>query len=469
MVCLAHVASLLGFALSLKSYLKVHHMEHLGFPIETVVIFVTVVILSLFIDHFAHRKDHEVSLTSAALWSCFWILVSIGFGGYLYYHHGIEMASLFFTGYVLEKCLSVDNLFVIMAIFSWFAIPNQFRHRVLYWGVLGAFFFRGIFVFIGASLMSISHWVDLVFAALVAYSAIMMLRSGDDEEEIEDYSNHIAYRGVRRFFPLWPRLHGHDFFISREHAKAEAKTQNIKIEGMAHKVGVVATPLFLCLAVIEISDVMFAFDSVPAVIAVSREPLIIYSAMIFAILGLRSLYFVLEALSRYLQHLEKAVIILLFFIAFKLAYSVFNDYFGWGMEISPHVSLIIVLSILAVGIIASIIWPAEDNKENESNVESASALLATEGIATPTAASDSTADQTTTGADTQISQTAASSSSEQESASTKSSPDATADAKSDVAAESDLSPKTTPASSDTSTVSAASATSATDEKPNTNA
>lgn len=343
-------------------------MEHLGFPIETVVIFVTVVILSLIIDHFAHRKDKEVSLSSAAIWSCFWILVSIGFGGYIYYHHGIEMSSLFFTGYVLEKCLSVDNLFVIMAIFSWFAIPNRFRHRVLYWGVLGAFVFRGIFVFIGASLMSISHWVDLVFAALVAYSAVMMLRSGDEEEEIEDYSNHIAYRGVKRFFPLWPRLHGHDFFISREHAKAEAKSQNIKIEGMAHKVGIVATPLFLCLAVIEISDVMFAFDSVPAVIAVSREPLIIYSAMIFAILGLRSLYFVLEALSRYLQHLEKAVIILLFFIAFKLAYSVFNDYFGWGWDLSPHLSLIIVLSILAIGIIASVIWPAPA-KEGEENAD----------------------------------------------------------------------------------------------------
>lgn len=377
-------------------------MEHLGFPIETITIFIVVVVLSLFVDHFAHSKDKEVSLTSAVLWSCFWILISIGFGIYLYIHHGIEMASLFFTGYVLEKCLSVDNLFVIMAIFSWFAIPNKFRHRVLYWGVLGAFFFRGVFVFIGASLMSISHWVDLVFAALVAYSAIMMLRQGDEEEEIEDYSNHIAYRGVKRFFPLWPRLHGHDFFISRTHAKEEAKKQNIKIEGMAHKVGVVATPLFLCLAVIEISDVMFAFDSVPAVIAVSREPLIIYSAMIFAILGLRSLYFVLEALSRYLQYLEKAVIVLLFFIAFKLAYSVFNDFFGWGWDLSPHVSLIIVLVILAIGILASVIWPApaegsEENAENAIANQTAGEPL----VAAQASASNEATTANTANADTQ--------------------------------------------------------------------
>lgn len=332
-------------------------MEHLGFPLETVILLGVIVVVSLLIDLYAHRADKEISFKSAALWSCFWIAISIAFGGYIYYHHGAAMASLYYTGYVLEKVLSVDNLFVMMAIFSWFSVPNCFRHRVLYWGVIGAFVFRGIFVAIGTGLLMFGPYVEMLFALIVAYTAVMMLRGGDDDEEMEDYSGHVAYRFVKRVFPVWPRLHGHDFFISRTHAKEEAKKLNISIEGMAHKTAVVATPLFLCLAVIEVSDVMFAFDSVPAVIAVSREPLIIYSAMIFAILGLRSLYFVLESLRKYLVHLEKAVIVLLFFIAAKLFLGATYHQFGFGIDIDPITSLIIVLVVLSCGVIASFVFP----------------------------------------------------------------------------------------------------------------
>ena len=330
-------------------------MEYLGFPTETVIIFVGTVAVSLFLDLFAHKRDEKMSLRSACLWTAFWIAVAVAFGLSLYVHHGSDMASLFFTGYVLEKVLSVDNLFVIMAIFSWFSIPDAFRHRVLYWGVLGAIVFRAVFVAVGAGLLSFGPYVELLFALMVGYTAVVMLRKKDEEEEIEDYSSHIAYRGVRRFFPLWPRLHGHDFFLPRRRAEDEAQHLGISFDSAGKKAVFVATPLFLCLAVIEVSDVMFAFDSVPAVIAVSREPLIIYSAMIFAILGLRSLYFVLEALSRYLVHLEKAVIVLLFFISFKLLLSAFKHIFNIGFEIAPATSLAIVLGILAIGIGASII------------------------------------------------------------------------------------------------------------------
>lgn len=329
-------------------------VEHLGFPLETVIIFVAVVAGSLFLDLFAHRKDAPVSLRSACLWSVFWVAVSVAFGGYLYAHHGADMASLYFTGYVLEKVLSVDNLFVIMAVFSWFSIPEAFRHRVLYWGVVGAIVFRAVFVAIGAGLLSFGPFVELVFAVMVGYTALMMLRKGGAEEEIEDYSSHVACRWVRRVFPVWPRLHGHDFFLSRAHAREEAARLGLTVEGAGRKAAWVATPLFVCLAVIEVSDVMFAFDSVPAVIAVSREPLIIYSAMIFAILGLRSLYFVLEALRRYLVHLEKAVVVLLFFIAFKLLLSSVKHLSGIGFELSPGVSLGVVLIILTAGIVASL-------------------------------------------------------------------------------------------------------------------
>lgn len=330
-------------------------MEHLGFPTETVVIFVVIVALSLFLDLFAHKRDADVTLRSACLWTVFWIVVSVAFGIYLYFHHGSDMASLFFTGYVLEKVLSVDNLFVIMAIFSWFSIPEEFRHRVLYWGVLGAIVFRAVFVAVGTGLLALGPFVELIFALMVGYTGVVMLRKRKQEEEIADYSAHIAYRGVKRFFPMWPRLHGHDFFLTRKHAEEEAARLGLTVEGLGRKAAFVATPLFLCLAIIEVSDVMFAFDSVPAVIAVSREPLIIYSAMIFAILGLRSLYFVLEALGRYLVHLEKAVVVLLFFIAVKLLLSAMKHAFDIGFELSPHVSLVVVLSVLAVGIVASLV------------------------------------------------------------------------------------------------------------------
>ncbi len=334
-------------------------MEHLGFPLETVILFAAVVALSLFLDLFAHRRDEVISFKSACLWSVFWVALALAFGVYLYVHHSPEMASLFFTGYALEKVLSVDNLFVMMAIFSWFSIPGQYRHRVLYWGVLGAIVFRAIFVAIGAELMSLGPYVELLFAVIVGYTAVMVLKKKDDEEEIKDYSNHLAFRMVRRFFPVWPRLCGHTFFLSREKAMEESQRDNIPIEGIGRASSLVVTPLFLCLAVIEVSDVMFAFDSVPAVIAVSREPFIIYSAMIFAILGLRSLYFVLESMSGRLVYLEKAVIVLLFFIAFKLVLSGINHIFHVGFEISPNVSLIIVLGVLATGIIASLLHKPE--------------------------------------------------------------------------------------------------------------
>ena len=340
----------------------------LGLPIETTVVFVCVVIVSLTIDLYAHKSDQRPTLKSAVLWSIFWVAVSLAYGGFLYYHHGSEVSSLFFTGYVLEKVLSVDNLFVMMAIFSWFAIPDRLRHRVLYWGVMGAIVFRAIFVAIGTGLLAFGPWVEVIFALIVAYTAVMMLKSGGDDDEIDDYSGHIAYRLVKRLFPVWPRLTGSHFFVKNTFVAQEMeKPENQHLHVVANSKAVwFATPLLLCLAVIELSDVMFAFDSVPAVIAVSREPLIIYSAMIFAILGLRSLYFVLEALKQYMSHLEKAVIVLLFFISVKLALNATDHLFGHGLVISANLSLVIVLSILAVGIVASVLFPekADDSEVN---------------------------------------------------------------------------------------------------------
>ena len=360
--------------------------EHLGFPVETVAVFITLSVGAIAIDLFAHRDDKPMSLKSATMWSLFWVFVSVLFGVYLWIHHGSEVASLFFTGYALEKVLSVDNLFLMMAVFAWFKVPEGLRHRVLYWGIIGAIIFRMIFVAIGAGLLALSSWVELIFAVIVGYTAVMMLNQKEEEEENEDYSDHLAYRWVHKFFPVFPRLYGHNFFLNAEElAKAKAAYpdahlelagEDVKHPENSHPHAIkkgqwVATPLFLCLAVIELSDVMFAFDSVPAVIAVSKEPLIVYSAMMFAILGLRTLYFVLEALKGYLVHLEKAVIVLLFFIAFKLALSATHHMFHHGWDISPNASLIVVLVVLAAGIAASLLFP-----EKEEASESAAQAVA---------------------------------------------------------------------------------------------
>ena len=336
----------------------------LGFPIQTTIVFVILLVGALFIDLFTHRKDKVISLRSAILWSVFWIVISLSFAVYLFYSYGSEVGSLFITGYALEKVLSIDNLFVMMAIFSWFSIPSKYWHRILYWGIIGAIIFRGIFVIIGTGLLSLGSYVELIFAFVVGWTALMMLKNDDKDEKIEDYSQHLAYRLVKRIFPVWPKIYGHNFFINKKQVNEElAKPENkdLVINSSA-KATIFATPLLLCLAVIEISDVMFAFDSVPAVIAVSREPLIIYSAMMFAILGLRSMYFVLDALKRYLVHLEKSVMIILFFIALKLFLNATDHLWGHGYNISATTSLIIVLTILALGIIASLLFPSKSEE-----------------------------------------------------------------------------------------------------------
>ncbi len=339
---------------------------HIGFPPLTMAVFIGLALSALLLDMLTHRDDKPITLTRASLWSVFWVAISMAFAGFLYVQHGPEVASLFVTGYALEKVLSVDNLFVFIAIFSWFAVPDGLRHRVLYWGIIGAIVFRGIFVAIGTGLLAFGPWVEIVFALIVGWTAVMMLKGGDDEEEEEDYSQHLAYRFAKQLFPVWPKLYGHNFFVNRKKLEVEIQKPENKGLSLAAKGGIFATPLFLCLVVVEVSDVLFAFDSVPAVIAVSREPLIVYSAMLFAILGLRTLYFVLEALKRYLVHLEKAVIALLFFIAGKLGLNATDHLFHHGISIDPNTSLIIVMVVLAIGILASVLFPEKEEASAEN-------------------------------------------------------------------------------------------------------
>ena len=302
--------------------------------------FFAVVVASLLLDLFAHKKNEAISMKNAALWSVFWVLLSLVFAGYVWYTHGREQSSLFLAGYLLEKSLSVDNLFVFMAIFSSFAVRDEYQHRVLYYGIVGALIMRMVFIAAGTAVLHMfEFWALTIFGLFVLWTAWKMWQeSRKEEKHIEDYSHHWSVRLVGRVFPVLPCMRGERFFV-RENGR------------------LFCTPLFLCLVVIEVADVMFAFDSVPAVIAITREPFLVYTSNIFAILGLRSLYFLLAAARRYLRFLEDAVIIILVFIGAKLLLDVSGLF-----EVSPMQSLIVVFGILTLGIVASVIFP---NKENE--------------------------------------------------------------------------------------------------------
>lgn len=356
--------------------------EHVGFPLDVLAIFAGTVALSVYVDLFLHRGHKDISIRDASIWTLFWIGLAGAFYFYLRHRFNPDAAALFLAGYTLEKTLSVDNLMVFIAIFSYFRIHSALQHRILYWGILGALLFRLVFVAAGNFLLLLGPWADLLFAAVVGWSAWKMLSSrGGDDDESEDYDNHRVVKWAQGVFAVIPRLLDVRFFVRGDEARELARKDPTLVLSRPGA-GWFVTPAFICLILIETSDVMFAFDSVPAVIAVTREPLLIYSAMIFAILGLRSLYFVLAALTRYLVHLEKAVIGLLFFISAKLLIHATNHLFHWpGFDISPGQSLVVILAVLAGGVVASFIWPEKEDDAPGSGAE--------EGVATAGAASES--------------------------------------------------------------------------------
>ncbi len=304
-------------------------------------IFAAVVVVALLVDLFAHKKNEAISFKSALAWSIFWVALGLGFAVYVGVTHGPDQSYLYLAGYLLEKSLSVDNLFVFMAIFASFAIKDEFQHRVLYYGIVGALILRLVFVAAGVALLQKLGPIALVlFGLFVLWSAWKMWQeSRKPEREIVDYTDHFAVKWTRKIMPVTKNLDGEKFFT--------------KLDGRWH-----LTPLFLCLILIELADVVFAFDSVPAIIAVTQEPFLVYTSNIFAILGLRSMYFLLAAAKRYLIHLEKAVIVILAFIGVKMLVAA-----GFGFHLNPTYSLIVVLGVLSMGVLASIIFPAKDKSE----------------------------------------------------------------------------------------------------------
>lgn len=337
---------------------------HLGFPLDAAAVFVLVVATSVWMDLRLHKGSETISIRNAVVWSLIWIGIGCGFGLFVRQRFGPSYMSDYFAGYALEKALSIDNLMVFIAVFSYFKINGALQHRILYYGILGALVFRGIFALGGTALLALGPGVELIFGLIVLLSAVQLLRGGDDASE-EDYSEHKVVRMARRFLPVFHRLDGNRFVIPKLRAEAII-AEHPPSEPLNRPLGTVShwvSPALVCLAVIEVSDLMFAFDSVPAVIAVTREPVLVYAAMIFAILGLRSLYFVLAALAESLVHLEKAVFCLLFFIGGKLWLSASDDIWAWfsdwGAGSPPWTSITALSggdrSLPAFGIFVSVI------------------------------------------------------------------------------------------------------------------
>lgn len=288
----------------------------IGYPTSTISIFLGMISVMLFIDFWNHRKGEVVTLSSAVKWSIFYIFCALLFAGYLNTTYGYQASSLFLTGYALEKVLAFDNLFVFSLIFAYFKIPAEQQHKALYWGILGAIVFRLIFVWLGVSFLdSFGVYVEVFFALIIIYTVYLMYSAGDDEDE--DYNNTWYARGIRKVYPA-------------------------------------ASTLFICIVTIEISDILFSFDSVPAIIAITKDPLLIYSAMIFAILGLRSMYFIISALQRFFTYMDEAVMLVLLLIAAKLLFG------ALGMHVDPLVSLSTIMLILIGGAGVSLILGEKD-------------------------------------------------------------------------------------------------------------
>ncbi len=274
-----------------------------------------------------HRKSHEVKIREALAWSAVWISLALIFNAGVYFLMGREKAIEFLTGYVIEKSLSVDNLFVFIMVFSYFNVDTKYQHKVLFWGILGALVMRAIFIFAGVALIQQFHWIIYVFGAFLIFTGIKMLVQKD--EKIEPEKNPLV-RLFKRFFPVTDTLHGDRFFV-----KINART--------------VATPLFIVLLVIEFTDLIFAVDSIPAILAVSTDTFIIFTSNVFAILGLRALYFALAGIAKLFYYLKYGLSAILVFVGVKMVIAGF-------FKIPVVYSLLVIVSILILSILASVIF-----------------------------------------------------------------------------------------------------------------
>ena len=288
------------------------------------------VIVALFVDLTVLNKHHgHVSIKEAAVMVCAWVNLALLFGGAIWLFEGSQHALAFYTGYVLEYSLSIDNMFVFILIFSYFAIPHDLQPKALLWGILGAVALRFVFIFVGVQLISLFSWTIYVFGVLLIFTAVKMLLQKEDDEF--DPSQSLPLKILKKFMPLKTDYHGEDFFI-----KDTGKW--------------FATPLFAAVLVIEMSDLIFAVDSIPAVLSITQDTFLVYSSNIFAIIGLRSLYFLLSGMAGKFPYLKYGISVILFFVGVKMLLS-------HHMKIPILASLGIIVGLLALSIVAGKIFP----------------------------------------------------------------------------------------------------------------
>jgi len=293
-----------------------------------------------------HRKAHEVKFKEAIIWSVVWIVLALIFNLLVYFWHGTQAAVEFLTGYLIEKSLSVDNIFVFLMIFTYFGVKPMYQHKVLFWGILGAIIMRAIFIFAGITLIKIFHPIIYVFGIFLVFTGVKMALQKD--REIHPERNPVL-KVFRRLFKITPDYVDGKFFVK---------------EGKR----LIATPLFVVLLVVESTDVVFAVDSIPAIIAITRDPFIVYTSNIFAILGLRALYFAIAGFVKLFRYFKYGLSVVLVFIGVKMLIS---DFY----KIPTVFALIVVFSIITISILASILIPepklavANPGTQDNSNEE----------------------------------------------------------------------------------------------------
>lgn len=299
-------------------------------------IVITLLVLDLGV---LNRKDHEIGVRESLWLSAGYISIACLFGAWVWHHMGRVSGIDFYTGYLVEQSLSIDNLFVMLLVFKSFSVPALYQHRVLFWGIIGVIVMRGIMIGLGAAIVSRFDWVLLLFGAFLFLSGIKMLfMASKDDEAVEE---NAVVRFLRKRFHITEDFHGHNFFVHLHHPELGRAVWH-------------ATPLFLALVTIEIADLIFAVDSVPAVFAITTDPYIVYTSNIFAILGLRSLYFALAAMLHRFIYLKYALSLILVFIGGKVFYA---HYFG---HVDPLISLGVTFALLAGSIGLSLLHTRAD-------------------------------------------------------------------------------------------------------------
>ena len=294
--------------------------------------FIVFILLLLALDlGVFHRKVHVVRPKEAAAWVGVWVALALAFATGLYFVYGHHVALTFLTGYVIEESLSVDNIFVIVLIFEYFRVPASCQHRVLFYGIIGALLMRGLFIGLGTLLLARFHWIIYLFGAMLIITGIRMAFKHD--EEFDGERNPVV-RVARRFLPLAKEFHGKHFFVVENGRQ-------------------LATPLFLVLILVEVTDLVFAVDSIPAIFGVTRDPFIVFTSNIFAILGLRSLYFLLAAVVDRFYLLKYGIAAILTFVGAKMIGE------HW-IDVDMLLSLGVILAVLGISIGASLIWPRRE-------------------------------------------------------------------------------------------------------------